>query len=123
MGLWLWVCRHGFVVDRWWLCVVCSGFAALTRICGYGLWILSVVDMSCGFCGSGGSMGLTRIVAGGGCRCCVGCWHGFVTFVAGLQWLWVFRHGCVGARIRGLMVAMGFALDVATVGLILGLRV
>ena len=33
------------------------------------------------------------------------------------------RHGCVGARIRGLMVTVGFALDVATVGLILGLSV
>ena len=35
----------------------------------------------------------------------------------------VFRHRCVGARIRGLMVVVGFALDVATVGLILGLSV
>ena len=33
------------------------------------------------------------------------------------------RHGCVGARIRGLMVAVGFALDVTAVGLILGLSV
>ena len=40
--------------------------------------------MGCGFCGGGGSLGLTRIVAGGGCRRCVGCWHGFVTFVVGL---------------------------------------
>ena len=39
------------------------------------------------------------------------------------MFLKVFRHGCVGARIHGLMVAVGFALDVATVGLILGLRV
>ena len=57
---------------------------ALTRICGYGLWLLPVVVMGCGFCGGGGSLGLTRIVAGGGCRRCVGFWHGFVTFVAGL---------------------------------------
>ncbi len=33
------------------------------------------------------------------------------------------RHGCVRVRICRLMVAMGFALDVAVVGLILGLRV
>ena len=33
------------------------------------------------------------------------------------------RHGCVRARICRLMVAVGFALDVAVVGLILGLRV
>jgi hypothetical protein len=33
------------------------------------------------------------------------------------------RHGCVGARIRGLMVVVGFALNVAAMGLILGLRV
>ncbi len=33
------------------------------------------------------------------------------------------RHGCVGARICGLMVVVGFALDVAAVCLILGLRV
>ena len=43
-------------------------------------------------------------------------------------WRWVLFdvgcwHECVGARIRGLMVAVGFALDVAAVGLILGLRV
>ncbi len=32
-------------------------------------------------------------------------------------------HECVGARIRGLMVAVGFARGVVAVGLILGLRV
>ena len=37
--LWVWVCQRGFVVV-----------------------------MGCGFYGGGGSMGLTRIVAGGGCR-------------------------------------------------------
>jgi hypothetical protein len=36
-------------------------------------------------------------------------------------WHWVLFdvgcwHECVGARIRGLMVAVGFALDVAAVG-------
>ena len=97
MGLpirWLWVCGYGFAsVGLRWTDFDCGFLVvpALTRICGYELRILSVVDMSCGFCGSGGSMGLTRIVAGGGCRCCVGCWHGFVTFVAGLQWLWVIN--------------------------------
>ena len=25
VGLWVWVCRHEFVVDRWWLCAVCGG--------------------------------------------------------------------------------------------------
>uniref|UniRef100_A0A2N9FQM8 Uncharacterized protein n=1 Tax=Fagus sylvatica TaxID=28930 RepID=A0A2N9FQM8_FAGSY len=34
----------------------------------------------------------------------------------------VFRHRCVGARIRGLMVAVGFALDVAALALGAGAR-
>jgi hypothetical protein len=25
VGLWVWVCRHEFMVDWWWLCAVCGG--------------------------------------------------------------------------------------------------
>jgi hypothetical protein len=32
LGLWVWVCRHGFVVDRWWLCVVCGRFAGMVVV-------------------------------------------------------------------------------------------
>uniref|UniRef100_A0A2N9EQ70 Transmembrane protein n=1 Tax=Fagus sylvatica TaxID=28930 RepID=A0A2N9EQ70_FAGSY len=40
MGLWLWVCRHGFVVDRWWLCAMCDWFAGMVVV-GMGLpaWV------------------------------------------------------------------------------------
>uniref|UniRef100_A0A2N9E5P8 Uncharacterized protein n=1 Tax=Fagus sylvatica TaxID=28930 RepID=A0A2N9E5P8_FAGSY len=34
LGLWVWVCQHGFVVDQWWLCAVCGGFEGMVVVGG-----------------------------------------------------------------------------------------
>ncbi len=45
---WVWVCQRRY------------------GCCGFGFADMDVGVMGCGFCGGGSSMGLTRIVVGGG---------------------------------------------------------
>jgi hypothetical protein len=59
LGLWVWVCQHGFVVawvcgygfvvDRWWLCAVCGGFAGMVVVSGGSVQCVGVVVCGVGF--------------------------------------------------------------------------
>ncbi|GMY33864.1 hypothetical protein FCV25MIE_29106 [Fagus crenata] len=110
MGLWLWVCRcgfvvawvcgYGFVVDRWWLC-------AVWWVCGYGgcrWWLCAVCA---GFTG--------MVVAGGGSLQCVVVYGVDFRFCSGFDgWvsiLWVCGYGFVGVGLWIWVCWHGFVVD------------
>ena len=101
VGLWVWVCRYGFVVDLWWLCVVCGGFANMVVVgggsvqcvvvCGVGLrvwwlWVCSGPILMVGLQWTDFDFGFVVVMSCGFCRWWL--WVvDFVVVVDGILWI------------------------------------